>query len=234
MKNQYFGDINDYMKYGILRILTDYGNISCSICWMLTDNDGRTDGKFTSYLKNAGELKKYDPELFDWLNNHFANDLSRNVSFIQESELLKKCSFYSSVLTDTAKERQEYLKEFTSLSSDFDLVFFDPDNGFEVASTPYGKKDSSKYLYWEELIPIYKRGHSILVYQHFPRISRAKFIQDAMLKIKDKLSADSVIALSTNNVVYFLILQPNHEQIKRQVGIIKERWKGQIIITSNL
>lgn len=231
MKNQYFGDINDYMKYGILRILTDYGKISCSICWMLTDNDGRTDGKFTNYLKNARELKKYDPELFDWINNHFAKEQSRNVSFIQESELLKNCSFYSPVLTDNAKEREDYIKEFSSLSSNVDLVFFDPDNGFEVSSKPYGRKDSSKYLYWEELIPIYNRGHSILVYQHFPRISREKFIQDTVFTIKNKLSTESVIALSTNNVVYFLILQPNHEQIKQQVEISKESWKGQIIIS---
>jgi hypothetical protein len=198
---------------------------------MLTDNDGRTDGKFTYYLKNSRELKKYDPELFDWLNNHFANEQTRNVSFIQESELLKNCSFYSQVLTDNAKERQEYLKEFNSLSSDADLVFFDPDNGIEVSSKPYGRKDSSKYLYWEELIPIYNRGHGILVYQHFPRISREKFIKDTVFTIKNKLSTESVIALSTNNVVYFLILQPNQARIKQQVEIIKERWKGQIIIS---
>jgi hypothetical protein len=49
--------------------------------------------------------------------------------------------------------------------------------------------------------------------------------------IKNKLSTESVIALSTNNVVYFLILQPNSKQIKGQVEIIKERWKGQIIIS---
>jgi hypothetical protein len=101
----------------------------------------------------------------------------------------------------------------------------------EVSSKPYGTKDSSKYLYWEELIPIYNRGHGILVYQHFPRISRAKFIKDSVITIKNKLSTETVIALSTNNVVYFLILQPNSEQIKGQVEIIKERWKGQIILS---
>jgi hypothetical protein len=62
-------------------------------------------------------------------------------------------------------------------------------------------------------------------------ISREKFIKDTVFTIKNKLSTESVIALSTNNVVYFLILQPNSEQIKGQVEIIKERWKGQIIIS---
>jgi len=33
MKNQYFGDINDYRKYGLLRTLTG-GQIKTAVCWM--------------------------------------------------------------------------------------------------------------------------------------------------------------------------------------------------------
>ena len=39
MKNQYFGDINDYRKYGLLRILTNGGEIKTAVCWMLTTDD---------------------------------------------------------------------------------------------------------------------------------------------------------------------------------------------------
>ena len=39
MKNQYFGDINDYRKYGLLRILSTYGPIKTAVCWMLTPDD---------------------------------------------------------------------------------------------------------------------------------------------------------------------------------------------------
>ena len=35
MKNQYFGDINDYRKYGLLRILTNGGEVDTAVCWML-------------------------------------------------------------------------------------------------------------------------------------------------------------------------------------------------------
>jgi hypothetical protein len=40
MKNQYFGDINDYRKYGLLRILSDEGSMRTGVCWMLTRDDG--------------------------------------------------------------------------------------------------------------------------------------------------------------------------------------------------
>ena len=67
MKNQYFGDINDYRKYGLIRILSDGGIIRTGICWMLTPDDTRTDGKFTEYLAKSEEYKKFDPDLYDFL-----------------------------------------------------------------------------------------------------------------------------------------------------------------------
>jgi hypothetical protein len=36
MKNQYFGDINDYRKYGLLRALQSTGDGSLLVTWMLT------------------------------------------------------------------------------------------------------------------------------------------------------------------------------------------------------
>jgi hypothetical protein len=41
MKNQYFGDVNDYREYGSLRVLTGLVGMSTAICWMLAPNDGR-------------------------------------------------------------------------------------------------------------------------------------------------------------------------------------------------
>lgn len=39
MKNQYFGDINDYRKYGLIRLLTGAGKLKTTVCWMLTPDD---------------------------------------------------------------------------------------------------------------------------------------------------------------------------------------------------
>lgn len=50
MKNQYFGDINDYHKYGLLRLLGGGGELATAVCWMLTPDDGRSDGGHTGYL----------------------------------------------------------------------------------------------------------------------------------------------------------------------------------------
>ncbi len=52
MKNQYFGDIYDYIKYGLLRRLSPKGEVSTTLCWMLTPNDQGKDGHRISYLED--------------------------------------------------------------------------------------------------------------------------------------------------------------------------------------
>src|SRR5512138_3665052 len=50
MKNQYFGDISDYRKYGLLRALLSQGVPSLLVAWMLTPDDASRDGARRSYL----------------------------------------------------------------------------------------------------------------------------------------------------------------------------------------
>jgi len=35
MKNQYYGDVNIYRKYGLIRILSNSGIVRMGICWIL-------------------------------------------------------------------------------------------------------------------------------------------------------------------------------------------------------
>ena len=68
MKDQYFGDVNDYRKYGLLRALGHAG-FKTLVVWMLTPNDGRSDGRFTDYLDQPSHWKHYDEELYDALHD---------------------------------------------------------------------------------------------------------------------------------------------------------------------
>ena len=36
MKDKYFGDVNDYKKYILLRLLSKNGKLKVMVCWMLT------------------------------------------------------------------------------------------------------------------------------------------------------------------------------------------------------
>ena len=67
VKNQYFGDINDYRKYGLLRILTGRGQIRTAVCWMLRADDGRGDGSRIKHLSELEKWRNYDFAVSDHL-----------------------------------------------------------------------------------------------------------------------------------------------------------------------
>ena len=206
MKNQYFGDINDYRKYGILRILSNTGQISTLICWMLTENDSRADGKFISYLDNKKKFGKYDPELFDKLSDCNKSDY-RNVDGCK-----RNCINY--------------------LAAKHDLVFLDPDNGLEIKSTRKGNKGSSKFLYYDELVKLYEQGDSLLIYQHFIREERNQFILRISDKLKESTGCNIIFPLITSNVVFFLIPKIGKEEyFSRQVTSVGANWGKEIKVS---
>jgi len=87
MKDQYFGDINDYRKYGLLRAIIRSSRLRLLVAWMLTPDDGSTDGKFVSYLENPGKWSRHDPVLFQKMKGFLAHDQKRRVSLIENSGL---------------------------------------------------------------------------------------------------------------------------------------------------
>ena len=89
MKNQYFGDIGDYGKYGLLKFLGDYG-VKVAVNWYLTKDDENKpgDGKYTKYLEKKDEYSKYDPDLFATLKEMVLPELG--IRDVVQFELKKR------------------------------------------------------------------------------------------------------------------------------------------------
>ncbi len=229
MKNQYFGDINDYKKYGILRLLSDQGRTKIGVCWMLTEDRRKTDGMRIGYLHQPERWRSFDEPLFDALKNAVVDRERRNVSCVQRENLIPHATYYSRFLTDG--NREVFFTEFEEVSNGMDLIFFDPDNGMEVSSVPPGAPGSHKYLSWVELTRSFSRGHSLLVYQHFPRMERKKFTTLMVRTLRRKTGAKTMYSLETGSVVFFLLLQRHHAEIfDDAVKQIQRRWEKEIIV----
>ena len=109
------------------------------------------------------------------------------------------------------------------------LIFYDPDNGMEVKSRAKGNRNSSKYIYWDEVIHTFEAGHSVLVYQHFPHEKRIAFIQRMVDEYQSRLNAIKVCYLQTPLVAYFLNIQEKHlEFMDSRLNLIIEQWGDQI------
>jgi hypothetical protein len=234
MKNQYFADINDYRKYGILRSITGNGEMMSAICWMLTDDDKTTDGKFVDYISNPKRFRDYDPTLFDSLALCLENKANRSVYWAEENNIIPKSVYFPELLLDKKGKRWEYFSKFKSVAAKSDILFFDPDNGIEVKSVPIGRKNCNKYIYWLEIIDAYASGKSLLIYQHFIREKRGAFIQKLVNRFSENLPITEMYSLRTANVVFFLIPQHYHnDYLAEKCSEISRKWYSQIQVSKH-
>jgi len=229
MKNQYFGDINDYRKYGLLRALQSQSQGRLLVAWMLTPDDGSRDGGFRSYLQDPARWGRYDPELFDGLTALLRSASMPDVSLIERSSLLPNTSYYSAVVPDASKDRDAWRQCLLSTASDIDLVFVDPDNGIEVPSKAVGRKGSSKYVTWQEIEGLWEGGCSVLIYQHFRRERREAFAERMASELRERTGARFTEAFRTPHVLFLLAAQERHESRFREVtALLAQRWKDEI------
>ncbi len=215
VKNQYFGDINDYLKYGILRQLVHSGSTKILVCWMLTPDDKSWKGGKINYLNQPRKWRRFDTELFDSLHEAVQKQSIRSVSWVEDHNLIPAAKFISGVLGDGSNQRKEYFSKAYDLAKDkrFDVIFFDPDTGLEVNTVKRGRAGSSGYLYREEVVQAFALGCSVLIYQHFPHEEREKYISERVAMLRKRTGAPAVISFSTSHVVFFLLCQEAYTDV---------------------
>lgn len=231
MKNQYFGDINDFMKYGLLRCVIEASELPIGMGWFLTENDSRSDGELRRHLSEARRWRRYDPALFDALSRVDGDRSLRTVDFADEWQLLPAAKYFSAIVPDEKCARERYFAEMLAHLQSCPVIFLDPDNGLEVPSRPLGRKGSSKYVYWSEVESAFSAGHSLVIYQHFGRRERDGFIKEKVRQARERLGACFVEAYRTSNVVFFLAARPEHFEAVRNVrGLVARRWGDHISV----
>ncbi|MEJ0053612.1 MAG: hypothetical protein WDN10_02705 [bacterium] len=230
MKNQYFGDLSDYKKYGLLRTLSIEGECSLTVCWMLTRDDQSTDGRHTTYLADVREWRNHEPLVFDLLADAVFKN-SRNLEIVEKSGLIPNSNYFREEIGDAPSQREAFFARLADEARNSDIVFLDPDNGLEVKSVPYGSKGAHKYIYRSEIEKLSRNGLSILLYQHFGRKERSEFIRAIALKLIDWLNVEEVFSLRTTHTVFFLVPKAAHRsRIDRSLQAVNRQWGDKIFI----
>ncbi|MFK0692470.1 hypothetical protein ACFX5Q_30460 [Mesorhizobium sp. IMUNJ 23033] len=207
MKHQYVGDISDYRKYALLRALSWGGANRIGVCWMLTPSDGSADGGKLAYLRQPERYRQFDPQLFDILAHAADEPDRRRLQSIEESGAIAGAAYFNELLPDHTPGRAAFMDRCFSAFERADVVFFDPDNGLET-SLPKGRKNSSKYLYLDEVARFYGSGKSMLVYQHFPRVERRAFLASCIERLRSVAPEALIWTFTTAHVAFFLAVHP--------------------------
>lgn len=221
MKHQYYGDVNDYIKYGLLRILAATTRLRLGIAWMLTPPGPANEGGRIGYLSRPDLWEAYDPELFQALRRRVLHG-QRNAHWAVHDGLVPGALYFppptprrgrekADVWVPAAPdERETYFEAMAGALGPAELWFFDPDNGFEVKSVPRGHPLSPKYLYYDEVEAISRSGHSVMVLQYFPRQPRQQYIAWRATDLKTRLPKATIWVFEAANIGLFLISHLNH------------------------
>lgn len=230
MKDQYVGDINDYLKYGLLRALQAVRQDPLFVCWMLTSNDAGPDGAKLAYLNEPGKYRRADPNLFDGLAELIGQG-RRSVAAVEEAGLLPSASYFSELIPDRATEREATIERLASARPHAALVFFDPDNGLEVNSYPLGKPKSSKYVLWAEVERVIGPGNSAVIYQHSSRPSGGldAHVEGLLGELEVRLAGHSGFAVRGPRVTFLVAAREDESAQLRSAGVeFCERWPGRL------
>lgn len=223
MKNQYFGDQTDYIKFGILRTIARSSE-QLAIHWTLTDDDGSSDGAHIKYLNAATMWRHYEPEIFDAIHDRVRNG-DRRLKIVEELSFIPGAVQSFDKWLACPKARIDSIDALLDRISGKSVVFLDPDNGLETSSTKSGSVGASKYVFLKELQKIWELGHSIIVYQHYPRVQRVPYVRSQLDRLHRQLQGMNGAALLTNRVAFLACIQDAHRKsIATAFETIVQRW----------
>lgn len=235
MKDQYFGDVNDFCKYGLLRALTHESSMRLLVTWMLTPKDETKHGQEREWLSDPTRWRAFDPILFDGLTSLLADGVQPDVKLIEQTDLLEKAYFDRELVPIGRVARLAWRERLIALIKHEkpDLVYIDPDTGIEVPTySSIGTRHSPGYVYWNEIEQIWACGCSLLIFQYFPRnpnenhTAFAARIQDELMS---RIGAPMIRAFSTKKALFLLAAQDRHTStLAHAIEANLCGWRGQI------
>jgi len=226
MKNQYFGDFGDYQKFSLLKALRDVGGLKITVHWMKTADDLSSDGKKIKYLGAPEVWAGYDNDIFEFLKGHI-HAKRRDLALYEKSTHAGGIRFINDHI-ESPESRASMLEDVRKDKAS-DLIFFDPDNGIEVAST--NKKTLHKYALWSDMETAFNAGKSVLIYQHFSRQNREVFIKDKIVEMRRRFPTAHVQSIKVKHSVYFLICKKAKLRgIQKALAWYADVWKDIAVV----
>ena len=191
MQDRYAGDLGDYLKFGLLRLLVPADSPASprpGVVWYRTlDEVHNADGKHIAYLqpghRSAVRLRQLDPDLYQRLADMVTSKRRSTAALADAGVLTAGTCFFGDSLDFTGlpsgptgraarqARRRTWLGRALAATEACQLIFADPDNGIRPAGhrEPAHRTKAVKHAYLDELAAFAQRGQSLIVYHHADR-----------------------------------------------------------------
>jgi hypothetical protein len=221
VKDQYFGDQTDFIKYGILQAFALSDDIDLFVHWARTPNDESADGSRTRYLARPDLWRHFNPPIFDILKSELAAN-RRSLHAVEQHGILPRTTFCFDEWRRQPQSRIDSLAEFLAPATRPGLVFLDPDNGLSTPNIVPRSLAARKYVFPEELQYVWEGGHSLAIYQHYPRVQRLPYLTGQLNRLESIVGRYDGAVINTSHVAFLFCFQANHAEsglrIAREVG----------------
>lgn len=205
MKRQYLGDSRDSFKWDYHHYLVcELGYPELQVVWMMTADDGGTDGR------TLPELFPARPEIVTFCNRlRISRDPKELVNLPKTTSARYNVRLFGPDEQFINRQRGTYFAKCDLSSS---VVFLDPDNGFEPE-----KSCSKKHVGYADVEALLKRIPSsgvISVFQHF----RRQPFQEDFGRIRERLQSGFTTALYWHALM-FVAVTPSREICNRVLQV---------------
>ena len=168
MNNRYFGNIHDFYKYALLRLLVGLLPLgekpkeelfdALGVCWMLTRDDDPEKSGVGQDGDNFGSEaidKNLHSKFREWREQGELR--KKGVGLLHSSGLLRNAKFFIDEMG-----REKYFEDMRGKFKDDkrDLIFFDPDYGLALGARDWGPG----FLPASEVDKCYESGFSVMFY----------------------------------------------------------------------
>ncbi|NLO08604.1 MAG: hypothetical protein GX129_01885 [Clostridiales bacterium] len=233
MQDRYVGDVGDFGKLGLLRIISKFG-LRIGVNWYLTykpEEHINADGKHIGYFNNDS-FKDCDNELLKSL--YVITKGTRSVEALEDANLISNAIYYKRILkpgSDKYFNRIEWHSEALEELSESDIIFCDPDNGLIVKSVSRNSNKSDKYILHDELVSYYQAGKSIVFYNHRSREQEQIYLQrfQPLMQRLELVGSEWRGLKFTRGTIrdYIFILQPKHTDAVDMAisNMIESNWR---------
>lgn len=231
MQNRYAGDLGDFAKCGLLRVLCR-DDLHLGMVWYLADDESHNhDGRH----RPPATMRDCDPAMFDAFQTIGRR---RSVARLQTIDAWPdRVTFFDEPLrwaglADRLAHRAGWLDRALAATTDCDLICVDPDNGLEVASVSRTAAKGPKYACLDELQRFWRRGQSLVIYQHANR--RAPVDEQARRRVGQLRRALPDGRIETlrfrrgTSRLFFIAMQSAHRRrlVERVDRLIDSPWSG--------
>lgn len=239
MQDRYVGDIGDFVKFAVLRALSP-GRRPGIAWWLHPTHSPACDGKHIGYLGSPEKWRHLNPDLFDALKQIVSSG-QRHTSAIERAALLPGAAFFNETIPIEGppglrpSRRSGWLLRLNKSFDDRDLVFIDPDNGFEPESFNLRRARAGKSVGLTELEVLARPGRVLIIYHHQTR--RAGGHSEELVYWAGRLRSHRFERVDVSRANPFsaraFFILGSDDEMRHQAAELSERWQDRITWHAN-